>query len=124
MQKNQKIIFLDIDGVLNTWPSFKLDLPKSYDLESIFGYKPKHPMQEDILIKDLGSINTKHVNVLNDIVNATGSKIVISSTWRLTYNAKIIENILKTKGFEGEVIGETPGASVVGSAVRSSFGNV
>lgn len=47
-----KVIFLDIDGVLNSWST---------------GYK----------------ITTKKLQLLNYILEATGAKIVISSSWRI-----------------------------------------
>lgn len=50
-----RIIFLDIDGVLNSWASF---------------YK----------------ITTKKLQLLNDLIEQTGAKIVISSSWRIGSN--------------------------------------
>lgn len=47
-----RIIFLDIDGVLNSWST---------------GYK----------------ITTEKLQLLNDLIEQTGAKIVISSSWRI-----------------------------------------
>ena len=47
-----RIIFLDIDGVLNSWSA---------------GYK----------------ITTKKLQLLNNLIEQTGAKIVISSSWRI-----------------------------------------
>lgn len=47
-----KVIFLDIDGVLNSWAT---------------GYK----------------ITTKKLQLLNNLIEQTGAKIVISSSWRI-----------------------------------------
>lgn len=47
-----RIIFLDIDGVLNSWASF---------------YR----------------ITTEKLQLLNDLIEQTGAKIVISSSWRI-----------------------------------------
>lgn len=55
-----KIIFLDIDGVLNSMDYF--DKVKDND-----GYN---------------DINTEKVKLLKEIVDQTGAKIVLSSTWR------------------------------------------
>lgn len=50
-----RIIFLDIDGVLNSWSTV---------------YK----------------ITTKKLQLLNDLIEQTGAKIVISSSWRIGSN--------------------------------------
>lgn len=75
-----KIIFLDIDGVMNnimTWP------------------------------KNAGRqwIDPKAVKRLNKITQTTGSVIVISSTWRRFWD---VELILKKAGVTAEIIGTTP----------------
>lgn len=80
-----KLLFLDIDGVLNQEGS---DAP------------------EDTLLLEGGLVNKHCVSALNELIDATGAKIVISSTWRrqgLPYNT-----LLEGSGVIGEVIGETP----------------
>lgn len=56
----RKIIFLDIDGVLNSLDYF----------ESVKGHK------------GYKEINPEKVKLLKEIVERTGAKIVLSSTWR------------------------------------------
>ena len=56
----RKIIFLDIDGVLNSMDYFK-------QTKDCKGYT---------------EINPEKVKLLKEIVDRTGSKIVLSSTWR------------------------------------------
>ena len=58
-----KVIFLDIDGVLN-------------NLEEVL-----HPVDSDI---DYSLPQPKHLDVLKHIIDQTGAEIVLSSGWRLS----------------------------------------
>lgn len=78
-----KIVFLDIDGVLNG------------PVSSWEGFPHSH-------------IDPVMVARLNVIVSATDAKVVISSSWRFKYEYDELARILKDQGFEGEVIGQTP----------------
>lgn len=76
-----KILFLDIDGVVNV-------RTKEFDeYGAIFG---RHFMR----------------NVAR-IVEETGCKIVVSSSWRLS-GLEFIQNMWKDRGYAGEVIDVTP----------------
>ena len=78
-----KIIFLDIDGVLNYEEYYKrgrVDKP--------------YPLSE---------ICPQAISNLNRICNDTGAKIVVSSSWRGD-GINYCSNILKECGFEGDVI--------------------
>ena len=76
-----KIIFLDIDGVLNV-------IPQGYD--------------------EFGGIFHKHfIDNLKRIIDETDAKIVISSTWRFS-GLEYILNMWKFRELPGEVIGVTP----------------
>lgn len=77
-----KIIFLDVDGVLNHRGSFEKGMPS--------GSKRIAP---------------ECVAVLNSIIDRTGASIVVSSTWRHDDN---IFDILRDAGVRGEFIGKTP----------------
>jgi hypothetical protein len=48
------------------------------------------------------------VKRLNTIVERSGAKIVISSSWRYLCGPQDMQRILSAKGFKGEVIGRTP----------------
>lgn len=80
-----KIIFLDIDGVLT------------------------HKFYENHETED---IDVSKVKLLKHIVNETGAKIVLSSSWRESiagekiYAYKILENVLKEHGLK--IYDETP----------------
>jgi histidinol phosphatase-like enzyme len=76
-----KIIFLDIDGVLNV-------ITQGHD--------------------EFGGIFHKHfIDNLKRIIDETGAKIVISSTWRFS-GLEYILNMWKFRKLPGEVIGITP----------------
>lgn len=80
-----KIIFLDIDGVLN-----------NYDILA------KADAQPD-------TIDPVMVSRVNKIVEATGAKIVLSSTWRIMFGLEQTVNAyLIPAGLKGEVIDATP----------------
>lgn len=76
-----KIIFLDIDGVLNT----------EYNLKDKFGHIFKQ----------------EYVQNLADIIKETGAKIVISSTWK-DYGLERMHNLWLERELPGEVIDITP----------------
>lgn len=80
-----KIIFLDIDGVLNC-----------------------HYLTIGNIIVDGGTLNTVLVEKLNTLIRETNAKVVISSSWRILNTQAEIIDMLQSAGFQGEVIGMTP----------------
>lgn len=76
-----KIIFLDIDGVLNV-------IPQGHDA---FG----------------GIFHSDFVNNLKRIIDETDAKIVISSSWRHSGFQKMLD-MWEFRNLPGEVIGVTP----------------
>lgn len=76
-----KVIFLDFDGVLNI-------IPKSYDQ---FG----------------GTFHDEFVENLKSIIDQTGAKIVVSSTWRLS-GISFLRDMWKFRNYPREIIGTTP----------------
>lgn len=114
MKKDKKIIFLDIDGVLNSnktghyyhdkygdngFGGFFRSSPWSVG----FGEVVENPTEEDIKWgQDL-------VDNLKRVVNETGAEIVISSTWRQTHLPPAFVKMFKTYFFDdAPVIGATP----------------
>ena len=77
-----KVIFLDIDGVLNV-------IPNGYD-------------------KWGGIFHTHFVDNLKRIIDVTDAKIVISSTWRMGNGLEGMIDMWKMRDLPGEVIGITP----------------
>ncbi len=86
-----KVVFLDIDGVVNT--------------DRIARYRKNHNIDEMIFDEEA-------MKNLHHIIESTGSMIVISSTWRIHYNTdrplwiSLIENLRKFK-LDTLVIGTT-----------------
>lgn len=89
----EKIIFLDIDGVLNHRSYYERE-----------GW-------QDALAKKYGwpqsDIDSETVKILNRIISETGAKVVISSTWRLGHPPVKMQQLLELRGFVGTVIGAT-----------------
>ena len=80
-----KIIFLDVDGVLNNADDSDYHVHKG----GCDFYSPKC------------------VSLLNQITGATGAKIVVSSTWRLSKTVEQLQIKFKEMGITGEVIDKT-----------------
>lgn len=78
-----KLIFLDIDGVLNNATDDIIHLPEG------------------------GFYSPSLVALLNKITDSTDAKIVLSSTWRLGRTLEGVQSILKYMGITAECIGIT-----------------
>lgn len=91
-----KVIFLDIDGVLNSQLFYE---KKSQDDRC--EEKAEIHFYEKMIDKDA-------VELLNKMVAETGAKVVISSTWRKGKNIEWLQNVLKSRGFRHEVLDKTP----------------
>ncbi len=89
-----KIIFLDIDGVLNSQKFFN-------ERFIILGRAVKVLHEK---------IDPEAVLKLNQITDATDAKIVLSSTWRMGFQEDTIKcaDFFKSLGITGEIIGMTP----------------
>ena len=90
-RKNCKIIFLDIDGVMNPESDIRIYMAK---------YK-KHK-------KDFNDFSTRTVGLLNYLIEATEAKIVISSCWRGGETIESMQKIFKRFKVKCEIIGLTP----------------
>jgi len=91
------IIFLDIDGVLNS----------ELHMMSTIGHNTAQTRYES----QLEDIDEKAVSFLNNLIKDTNSKVVITSTWRINNSLEDLINIFKAKNFVGEIIGVTPRCS-------------
>ena len=104
-----KVLFLDIDGVLNS--------------ENCFAYRiycVKNNMVNILMnFVDTDDRNIKHkltmlddraIANLNRIIEETGCKVVLSSSWRSSIESENIftQNLLKLKGFKYEFYDVTP----------------
>lgn len=83
-----KVIFLDIDGVLNT-ANYTLINEKSPSNYVFGGFDPAC------------------VNRLNQITKATEAKLVLSSSWRKLFEIETIRKLFSYQGIEAELIDYT-----------------
>ncbi len=101
------MLFLDIDGVLNS-ESYALKLEdKHRQLGHTESAAPKRATTCDCF-KLYHQIDRDAVMRLNRIVASTGAKIVVSSTWRKLFDPPEMHRILSEHGLVAEIIGETP----------------
>ncbi len=83
-----KILFLDIDGVLNFRMFFKNSpFPGFLDFERV---------------------DPSLIAILNKVIEQTQAKVVISSSWRLDHSIEELQSFLSNFGFIGEIIDRTP----------------
>lgn len=80
-----KIIFLDIDGVLNNALWYK----------ETNGHRGRDDLSPD------------NIKFLNELIENTGAKVVVTSTWRLNRTVEELQEILARNGFVGEIVGKT-----------------
>ncbi len=90
-----KIIFLDIDGVLNCETAFKEGFCKYVEWTN--KVKKGYHM----------SFYPPAKNLLNQLIEETDAKIVISSMWRKS-GLEFMQNVWEQEGMLGEIVGITP----------------
>ncbi len=90
-----KVIFLDIDGVLNSEDACE---------RKAWAYDAKGNVQTMLL-----GIDSFNIPPLREIIERSGAKVVLSSTWRLSHDgrSRTADNIRRA-GLEIEFIGSTP----------------
>lgn len=90
-------LFLDIDGVLNS--------DQYYDQNESW----LDPLEPDE--RPQAFINPEAVSVLNSILSRSDDdpEIVLSSSWRHTFEPDEMTAILRDRGFDGEIESITPG---------------
>ena len=86
------VIFLDIDGVLNTDRWEALCLSEDIELEDKFG----------ITFDDISIAN------LRTIISRTNASIVIHSTWKLHHDVEWFVDMWNTRNLPGFIISITP----------------
>jgi hypothetical protein len=106
-----KVVFLDIDGVLNTSKNYSAySKAQSAEPET----NPAVRGRIDILHRHVHLLFDKElVERLNKITRESGAKLVVSSSWRRFYNSKDVgfddlRKLLRQVGVEGEVVDRTP----------------
>lgn len=82
-----KYLFLDIDGVMNSFDDYK--------------------MTNEEFMKQLNKIsfklNPKHIKILNNVVEKYNPKIILSSYWRTRFSLEKINDLFKKEGFKGQI---------------------
>lgn len=81
-----KVIFLDVDGVLNSHAWFK---GHGHD-------------------RGLGHLDPEACARMQRLVERTDARIVVSSTWRLLHKLNALRSMFRARGLTGAVIGATP----------------
>lgn len=98
-----KILFLDVDGVLNCTDTFR----RRHAAWEATGEEFKDPIRFGW---PLGHLDENLVPLLNPICEQTGCNIVVSSTWRNLCQLSEFKGWLKQKGFaySDKIIDVTP----------------
>lgn len=83
------VIFLDIDGVLNSGNYFDSSKERKHNFYKVNKYDKNNIEQlaEYMMI----DINIKNLEILKSIIDITNSKVVITSSWK---NLKVFRNIV------------------------------
>lgn len=102
------MIFLDMDGVLNSVDFF--------DRNVVHKAAPETGSDEWWT----RMVDPEAVERLNAIVTGADAKVVISSSWRYHASPADMQRILSARGFVGEVIGRTPLATEMPAPLRKT----
>lgn len=95
-----KIIFLDIDGVVNSNKWFDSD---------IFKEKTKDMSDATLmLVAQHAHIDPEAVQLLNQLVDRSDAEVVLSSTWRIVFSPDEMTDILQKQGATFSIIDKTP----------------
>lgn len=105
-----KVLFLDIDGVLNSqnWFGYMQYCIKNNMYNRVMNFVDT---PDEYIEYKLTMLDDRAIANLNRIVEETGCKVVLSSSWRCLWNPsendRTIE-ALKLKGFKYDFYGMTP----------------
>lgn len=106
--KTKPILFLDIDGVLNS---------------NAWWSNPARPKVKDN-IWEPSHIDPTAVNLLDTVLVATGAEVVVSSSWRNSHTVEQIATLLADKGLScpERLVGKTPDIWTFHPDIRDKFG--
>lgn len=99
-----KILFLDIDGVLNSDELFRSFEQAQARYEATNGEGRK--LFDMIHMETM--LDPKLVANLNKVIEATSCKVCLSSSWRTHVELDLMQTMLENKGFIGQLISKTP----------------
>lgn len=103
--KDTKLVFLDIDGVLNHQLYYK-EMRQHERRNTSEVLYPEVGDGIPIMLSDIDSERVEFLNTLaEDVPNLY---FIISSTWRQGRTIEELQNTFKLKGFKGNIIGKTP----------------
>ena len=100
-----KVIFLDIDGVLNAAHNYTKNW-KSQEEWLEFSKKHQEEAEKQGIRMAFHMPIQYSIGWFNELVETTGAKVVISSTWR-GHGAEYMQKVLDFEGVVCEVIDET-----------------
>ena len=104
-----KVLFLDIDGVLNSenWFGYRLYCIKNNMFNEVINFVNTN---DERIKHKLSMIDDRAIVNLNRIIEETGCKVVLSSSWRSCVEVEntLTEYLLKLKGFKYELYDVTP----------------
>lgn len=92
---SRRIVFLDIDGVLN-------------NRDYLCSAQQRWVVDAHRNVIDTEMIDPVRVALVNEIVARTGAEIVISSSWRRMFKLPELCGILAQRGLAASVVGATP----------------
>lgn len=122
MSDPTRIIFLDIDGVLNSTEFMKAThkgygKPPTRWERQLITKALEHwdderrtkelPTIRRMIQNDIRQLDRAAIERLNEIIRQTGAKIVVSSTWRMWYRTPGLQLVLSSYGLQGDVIDRT-----------------
>jgi hypothetical protein len=102
-----KLIFLDVDGVLNNETHFKSE---EYLAQSKVcnDYHKSGDKETAKSLYDKSMFCKRNIELLNKLIKDTGAKIVVSSSWRKGRTVDELDSLLESVGIEADVIDKTP----------------
>jgi len=113
MEPVDKLVFLDIDGVVNSgknyheWNAAWDEGLKERQRLGLETDRWVNPADDPYILKLFDADN---IAVLNRITSEAGAAIVVSSSWRMFYASRFqkLKDILAAAGVQAQVLGPTP----------------
>jgi hypothetical protein len=107
MEEPVHVLFLDIDGVLNSEAHMRRLDDQHRQLGHTDPTRPQHETRCECYRLEC-QIDRDAITRLNRLVAETGAKIVVSSSWRKLLDPPELYRVLVSHGLVAEIIGETP----------------
>lgn len=108
-----KVIFLDIDGVLNNEVYSK----QKYDEWEKLGRPQRKRFDENS-----DNFDPRCMELLNELITSTGAEVVISSAWRSGHTKEELQVLFEQYGFKHKILDYTPrmghAATVRGNEIK------